>query len=41
VKINGIPGNMLSVAISGGAAIAITLEENGAVVGSYALTPKV
>jgi hypothetical protein len=39
VKINGTPGNMACVDIRGVPQIAITLEENGVEVGSYALTP--
>eukprot|EP00227_Mantoniella_beaufortii_P003676 CAMPEP_0197617012 /NCGR_PEP_ID=MMETSP1326-20131121/60820_1 /TAXON_ID=1155430 /ORGANISM="Genus nov. species nov., Strain RCC2288" /LENGTH=267 /DNA_ID=CAMNT_0043185901 /DNA_START=49 /DNA_END=853 /DNA_ORIENTATION=- len=38
VKINGQPGNMALVALG---PIAITLEEGGAVVGAYTLSPKV
>ena len=39
VKVNGMPGNMACVDVRGGGKIAITLEENGAVVGGYELTP--
>ena len=40
VKINGIIGNMSVTDIRGVASVAITLEENGAVVSTYTLTPQ-
>jgi hypothetical protein len=41
VKINGTPGNMLSVDIRNGAAVSIVLETAGATVNEYRLTPEI